>query len=128
MNNISNTPKKFTLLYVEDEDIIRQNVEGCLKYIFNVIVAKNGHDGFEKFANDNIDLVITDIVMPIKDGISMLEDIKELSPNMPTIVTSAYNTEVIAQLEKLGVTKCLPKPFDIKKLVNYSMEILDNRL
>ncbi len=128
MNNISNTPKKFTLLYVEDEDIIRDNVQGCLKYLFNVIVAKDGVDGLSKFSGDTIDLIITDIVMPNKDGIAMLEEIKKNSPYIPTIVTSAYSDEIINRLNRIGVTKCLPKPFDIKQLVLDSMEILNGRV
>lgn len=128
MQSLLNAQKKFTLLYVEDEDTIRQNVEDCLKYIFNVVVAKNGNDGIEKFNNDNFDLIITDILMPEKDGIEMLEEIKQLSPNIPTIVTSAYNSEIVKQLERLGVTKCIPKPFDIKQLVFDSMDILNSRV
>jgi len=121
-------PKKFTLLYVEDEDVIRHNVESCLKYLFNVIVAKDGVDGLSRFSEDNFDLIITDIVMPNKDGISMLEEIKELCPNIPTIVTSAYDSEIAVQLDRVGVTKCLPKPFDIKQLVVDTMDILNSRV
>jgi CheY-like chemotaxis protein len=128
MNNISNTPKKFTLLYVEDEEIIRENVQGCLKYLFNVVVAKDGVEGLIKFYDDTIDLIITDIVMPNKDGIAMLEEIKKTSPHIPTIVTSAYDSEVANRLNRIGVTKCLPKPFDIKQLVLDSMEILKDRV
>ncbi len=117
--------KDFTILYVEDEFSIRSSVESCLKYIFNVISAKNGEDGLEKFKTKNIDLIITDINMPIKNGISMMKDIKKISPNMPFIVTSAYaDEENIEKVTKLGVYSYLLKPFDVRELVTNTMNAL----
>eukprot|EP01029_Cantina_marsupialis_P006653 TRINITY_DN173424_c0_g1_i5.p1 TRINITY_DN173424_c0_g1~~TRINITY_DN173424_c0_g1_i5.p1 ORF type:complete len:128 (+),score=19.32 TRINITY_DN173424_c0_g1_i5:16-399(+) len=126
VTHISNL-KKFTLLYVEDEDVIRSNVVNCLQYLFNVVVAKDGQDGLNKFNNSKIDLIITDLNMPNKNGIFMLEEIKKLSPKIPTIVTSAYNDDVESQLAKVGVSKCIQKPFDIKQLIQDSMDILKNK-
>ncbi|TLP35778.1 response regulator [Arcobacter arenosus] len=116
--------KNFTVLYVEDESFIRTNVEGCLKYFFNVIVAKDGQDGLNIFSNEKIDLIITDINMPNKNGLEMLNDIKLINPSIPCIVTSAYDIDIINKTKNLGVCRYITKPFDIKDLLNDSLKIL----
>ncbi|AXH12259.1 response regulator transcription factor [Halarcobacter bivalviorum] len=124
MLNTSNNYKKYTVLYVEDEKIVRSNVEVCLNYLFNVIIAENGKDGLEKFKNECVDLVITDVNMPLKDGITMLKDIKEINPNVPCIITSALDLDMIEKIKSLNVCKCISKPFDMRELLDNSMEIL----
>lgn len=125
---MKDTSKKFedyTILYVEDEQVIRSNVQTCLNYLFTVVIAENGQEGVKKFQEEKIDLVITDINMPKKDGISMLRDIKKLSPETPCIVTSAFDMELIEKIKSLALFKCLSKPFDIKDLLNCSMNALE---
>ncbi len=117
--------KKFNVLYVEDEAFIRSNVEACLKYFFNVIVAKDGQDGLKRFVNEKIDLIITDINMPNKNGLDMLDAIKLIDPSIPCIVTSAYDIEIVNKAKNLGVCHYITKPFDIKDLVNDSLKILN---
>lgn len=121
----SDNLKKITVLYVEDEEVIRSNVEVCFNYIFNVISAENGKSGLEKFINNKIDLVITDINMPVKDGISMLEDIRKISHDVPFIITSAYDIEMLNKIEDIRVSKYITKPFDIKELLASSIKVLD---
>lgn len=116
--------KNLNVLYVEDESFIRTNVESCLKYFFNVIIAKDGKEGLEIFKNNNIDLIITDISMPHLDGLDMMSQIKSIKPNIPFIVTSAYDKDFIIKAEKLGATQYLSKPFDVKDLLNNSVKIL----
>ena len=117
--------KKFTILYVEDETIIRENVENCLKFVFNIIVAKDGEEGLNYFNTQKIDLVITDINMPVKDGISMLEDIKQIHPDIPCIVTSAYDLEIVNKLESISICQYMTKPFDIQELLYNSIKALN---
>ena len=126
MLDTSKNYKNFTVLYVEDESIIRTNVESCLKYVFNVIIAKNGQEGVEKFSSlENVDLIITDINMPLKDGFSMLKDIKKMNPNVPCIITSALDLDLLDKVKSVGFCKYLSKPFDMKDLLVNSIEILD---
>lgn len=117
--------KDFTVLYVEDEGIIRSNVEKCLNYVFNVLVAKDGKEGLELFSNNKVDLVITDVYMPHKDGISMLNDIKAVNPNIPCIVTSAYDPKVFDISCTFEACDYITKPFDIKELLNNCLKALD---
>ena len=117
--------KALTVLYVEDESMIRSNVESCLSHIFNLVVAKDGVEGINCFKNNKIDLIITDINMPIKDGIEMLEEIKKLNPNIPCIVTSAYDVEVVSKLKSFDIYEYMLKPFDIKELIIFSKKALN---
>lgn len=124
MRNTSENYKDYTILYVEDESIVRSNVEICLNYIFNVIIAENGKVGLEKFNNEKIDLIITDINMPQKDGIAMLREIRDINPHIPCIITSAVDMDIVERIKSLGVSECIAKPFDMKDLLNCSMKVL----
>lgn len=124
MNTSLENFKDITVLYVEDETGIRSSVEHCLNYIFNVISAEDGQEGLEKFQSEKIDLIITDINMPVKDGLVMLEAIRKVSPNTPFIVTSAYDSEHLNKMEELDVFKYIAKPFDMKELVMHTINAL----
>lgn len=119
MKDLSIRLNNLTVLYVEDEDVIRLNVESCLKFLFkNTIVASNGQEGLHKFLEEDIDLIITDLNMPMKNGISMIKDIKKISPYLPIIVTTACTSEVTDEVKDLGIETFVLKPFDIKELIS----------
>ena len=127
MKNIENIIKytsKLHLLYVEDDKAIREASSFLLENFFDIITtAVDGKDGLEKFKNNNIDLIITDINMPLLNGLEMISKIKEIDKNIKVIIFSAniepkYFTESI----KLGVNGYLLKPIDMEYLIN----ILEN--
>ena len=115
INQLVSWSKELTVLYVEDDLALREEVSLFLSDIFKQIdLAPNGLEGLEKLAQNNYHLVITDIRMPIMDGIEMIEKIKELYPKQPILVTSAHNeSEYLIKLINLGVqyyiTKTLAK-------------------
>ena len=64
--------KNLTILIVEDDNKIKSSIARALEGLFKgVILAKNGDEGLKKFKKYNPDLVLTDIVMPIMDGLEM---------------------------------------------------------
>jgi YesN/AraC family two-component response regulator len=82
--------EELSVLYVEDEEEIRKEVTLFLnKFFKKVLVASNGKDGLELFKEEPVDLVITDIKMPVMDGIGMLSEIKSLKPDMKTLLFTA---------------------------------------
>jgi len=103
------------ILYVEDNVDTREMTKILLEGFFDhIIVAVDGEDGYEKFKNNEIDLVITDINMPKMDGLTMAQKIKDRSINTPVLIFSAYNdTDNFVKAIKIGVDGYLIKPIDI---------------
>ena len=128
LNNIDELIKnaqKIKLLYVEDNLQARESTSMLLKEFFaDIIVAVNGEDGLAKFKNHQleskaIDLVITDINMPIMDGLEMVKHIREIKHDIPVLVFSAYNEpSIFIETIKLGVDGYLLKPFDITQFTS----------
>ncbi len=84
--------KDLRILYVEDDSIVR---EGIARFIRRrckeVHVAENGKEGLELFKNTRPDIVITDVAMPVMDGLDMIKRIFEINEDQPIIITTAYN-------------------------------------
>ena len=109
---------QLNVLYVEDDPMIRTNVETILKRLFKtVFVAENGLLGLESYRKHLPDLVITDISMPKMDGISMLQHIYQENPKQHAIVTTALtDTEHLLDAIDLGVDSFIVKPFVMEVL------------
>lgn len=108
---------KLQLLYVEDDEMVRNATLNILEEYFNsIIVAVDGDDGFSKFQENKIDIIITDINMPKCNGIKMTQNIKALDPNIPILILSAYNeTGYFMDSIRYGVEGYLIKPIDLKQ-------------
>jgi len=92
VKELKNLTKDLTLLYVEDEDELRESVEVYLRKLFvNVTVCKNGQEGVEAYKKQLFDIVVSDIQMPVKNGLEMSQEIKEINKDQEIIITSAYN-------------------------------------
>ncbi|EGM8982764.1 response regulator transcription factor [Campylobacter jejuni] len=107
--------KELIILVVEDEVKTRESMINILSERFSkVIGAQNGDEGLKKFKPD---LVITDIAMPIMDGLDMAREIKEISDDVPIVVLSAYSEkERLLRSIDIGIDKYLIKPVDIEEL------------
>ncbi len=98
------------ILYIEDEFITREEIRLMLKSKYNnVIVAKNGEDGYDLFESENSDLIITDIKMPVTDGIEMVKKIREENSRVPIIVASAFEKEFF-KFDDLDIQDYIIKP------------------
>ncbi|ECQ5064734.1 response regulator transcription factor [Campylobacter jejuni] len=106
------------MLVVEDEIKTRESLINVLSERFSkVIGAQNGDEGLKKFKKFKPDLVITDIAMPIMDGLDMAREIKEISDDVPIVVLSAYSEkERLLRSIDIGIDKYLIKPVDIEEL------------
>ncbi len=113
-----------TVLFVEDEKELRNALEGAIGDEFaKFIIARDGDDGLKKFKKFKPDIVITDILMPICDGLEMAREIKHISRETPIIVLSAFSEkERLLKAIDVGIDKYLIKPIDPDELmltVNY---------
>ena len=109
------------VLYAEDEEILRDAMQSSLSKLFaNVYTAKNGQEAFEIFKKEDIDIVITDINMPIMGGIELIESIHRYTEKDPKIVVlSAHNeSKLLSRLINMGVNNFLNKPVDKQVMIN----------
>ena len=80
-------------------------------------VAYNGEEGWEKIKNNTYDCILLDLIMPKKDGIYVLEQIKENNLNLNIIVETSYNEqETIRNVSEYGVKYFVLKPFELEDL------------
>ena len=111
--------QKLTILYVEDDDITRTELAQILKRRFGkVLVAENGSIGLDLFRRFAPDLVVTDIRMPIMDGLRMAQTIKEITPEIRVIVTTAHNdTSYLLDAITAGIDHYVLKPIEISTFI-----------
>ena len=123
--------KRLNLLYVEDDDIVRADLSSLLSNFFNTVyTAKDGHEGLSLYKDkqNDIDIIVADINMPILTGIEMLQKIREFDKNIPTIFATAYSDkEFLVDAIKLNVTEYIIKPIDIRNLMN-SLNIIAKKI
>lgn len=112
--------KKLTVLYVEDEEEVQKQFANVLKKVFSkVLIASNGQEGVEVFQKnqESINFIISDIQMPILNGLDMIEKIKEINPEIPAIlVTSHGEFDYFMRANDLGVYRYIQKPLDVSEL------------
>ncbi|MDY0051973.1 MAG: response regulator [Aliarcobacter sp.] len=125
-----NLLKRLTLLYIEDDYTIRSELSQLLANFFsNVIVAKDGKEGFRSYLEnqDSIDIILSDINMPILNGIDMLKKIRDIDKKIPVILATAYSdNEFLAEAIKLRVQEYIIKPIDIRNLIALLNDIASN--
>ncbi|NJD05058.1 MAG: diguanylate cyclase, partial [Methylococcaceae bacterium] len=106
--------KTLKVLYVEDEDGIREQLEQFLKRrCGEVFTATNGRKGLDAMDRRQPDIVVTDILMPVMDGLKMCEVIRASSPQTPIIITTAFEEpHYFHRAIELGVQQYVAKPID----------------
>lgn len=118
--------KEIKILFVEDEvDLITIISDTLAKLGANFITAGNGKEGLEKLAaNPDVKLVVTDINMPVMNGIEMIRNIREQGSDIPCIIMSAHTEpEYLRSADELNVTDYILKPFDFIKFINLVGEL-----
>ena len=93
---------------------------------YNITLAKNGIEGFEKFKKEEFDLCILDVMMPYKDGFTLAKEIREVNEIVPIFFLSAKHLkEDVLKGFKLGADDYLTKPFDSEVLLAKIKAILN---
>jgi DNA-binding NtrC family response regulator len=101
------------ILVVDDEKGICQNVEKILsKNNYEVVHATSADEAVEKMAKESFSLLLSDIVMPGKNGLELLKIIKKQKPLTKVVMMTAYaSTETAVKAIRLGALDYIPKPF-----------------
>ncbi|MBD8489261.1 response regulator [Echinicola sp. CAU 1574] len=107
------------ILVIEDDQLILKMVEFRLKKEgHNVSIAEDGNQGIQALEEHCPDLIITDIMVPFKSGIEIIEFAKSKYPDCPIIVLSALGEEegTVMEAFNMGVSDFVPKPFNPNEL------------
>jgi DNA-binding NtrC family response regulator len=115
-----------SILLVDDEVLVRGALLQALQSKgHEVVCATNGVEGMARFAERQFDLVITDIIMPDKEGIGMIMEMRRITPAIKIIAISGGgrtgNVEFLRMAQQLGAMATLRKPIrlsDFLKVVN----------
>lgn len=117
-NGIAELLCSMSLLYVEDDPDIRAELTQFLKRRVGTLhVAVNGREGLDAWRLHQPDVVVTDIMMPVMDGLEMSDMIKRDNPAMPIILTTAFNeTDYFLKAIQLGIDGYVLKPVNLEVL------------
>jgi two-component system cell cycle sensor histidine kinase/response regulator CckA len=107
-----------TILLVEDEHMVRTVTErGLSRHGYKVLSASNGEDALEILAGgEKVDLLISDVVMPVMDGPTMVREARKEWPDLPILFMSGYAEEQLRKSIDIDNVAFLPKPFSMLEL------------
>ena len=129
-DELENNAENFSILVVEDNEELKAFLKNILSESYTVITASNGEEGLQRAVNDLPDLIISDVMMPVMDGLEMIGQIKENKNicHIPIIVLSAKASldDRIAGLEQ-GIDDYITKPFSATYLKTRVASLLRQR-
>ncbi|MBF0319889.1 MAG: response regulator [Nitrospirae bacterium] len=107
--------KTLSALYVEDDAAMLDGLAKFMRRRFgDVYLAKNGKEGLELYITHNPDIVITDIEMPVMNGIVMINKILKIKNDQPIIITTAFNDDDHVSNRCVN----LIKPINVERLID----------
>lgn len=118
-----------TVLLIDDDDLLRGVLTIALErrgYV--VIEAADGKQGVDIARATAVDIVITDLIMPVQEGVETIITLRRECPRLPIIAMSggASNSNLYLEIAgKIGAKRMLPKPFSPKMLVELIEQVLD---
>jgi len=122
--------KQYTILLIDDNADILRYLESILRNSYNVICVENGNLGFEVASTEVPDLIISDVMMPGKDGITLCKELKNqfITSHIPVILLTA-RTSTVFEIEglKTGADDYITKPFNAGIVKARILSLLQNR-
>ncbi|BDD09428.1 hybrid sensor histidine kinase/response regulator [Fulvitalea axinellae] len=122
--------KKQIMLVIDDNREIREFISSIFAESFDSVHAENGQEGFDLALKHNPDIIISDIMMPVLNGIGLCSKLKSnpITSHIPLIFLTA-KTDNLSEIEgfKIGADGYIPKPFDENKLITVVSSVLTNR-
>jgi len=126
--------EKINVLMIDDNVSLIKMVKEYFNLNEKINICLEAHDGKEGIEVieknlDNFDVIILDLIMPIKDGIYVLEEMKKRGINKKVIVATSYNAaEVIREVSEYGVNYYILKPFDLDDLEKRIYDITNKQI
>lgn len=121
-------PDHRTILVVDDHPEVRDYIGSQLKGDYNLLYAANGVQALDTLNKMQVDLLITDLMMPLMDGFELLENTREKYPTLPVLVVSARTSvEDTSEILGYGINDFISKPFDRSHFQMRVKNILDQK-
>ena len=117
-----------TILVIDDEENIRELVRAILENAgYTVLDAADGEAGLETARSNQVDLIITDLIMPGKEGIETITELRREQPHLKILaISGAVDSATYLHLaDHLGADETLGKPFQVSELVETVGRLLD---
>jgi len=110
--------KEITILFVEDNEEARVTTADILThYSNNILIAKDGKEALELFRNNDIQLIISDIEMPIMNGINFITEVRKVDLTIPVVMITAYKSaDYLLECANLNIQSYILKPINSTKL------------
>ena len=120
-----------TILVVDDDDLLVESLTDLLEREgYRVVSADNCKDGLARLVSENPDLIVTDFIMPVADGLELVRELRALPEfqSLPVIVMSASNQGgafwTQAKARPLGVSMFVSKPFELEELLEIIEQLI----
>jgi DNA-binding NtrC family response regulator len=118
------------ILIIEDDEDFRTMLKEMLtRQEYEVIEASNGVEGLEAYKTQKIDLVVTDIFMPEKEGTETVMELQDMNPDIKVIAISGGGTQKMFEqlnwMKDFGAQKVFKKPFDSKEFLAAVSNLLE---
>ena len=120
-----------TILVIDDDPIMRETIRDILQVEgYNVILSSNGREGILCMESESIDMILTDVLMPEKDGIEVIIEAKQKYPNVKILAISGGGyisaANYLKMAKNLGANESVMKPFDIDDLLGKVNKLLQS--
>ncbi len=116
-----------SLLIVDDEPIIRELCASAL-YTYHILLAENGLEALKILENSEVDVVLSDVIMPGLGGLELLQRIKQQRPDLAVILMTGYSDkELILDALKAGADDFINKPINILQLSTTVSKVLEKQ-
>ena len=127
MNTFLEKLQTLTILYAEDEEGIRKNIADSLSYYAKEIFeASNGQEAFEIYEEKQPDIILSDIHMPILNGIDLVKKIRESNRTVPIVMITAHtDKKYLMEAVELHMEKYIVKPIDLDELLKVLEKCVD---
>ena len=114
------------VLVVDDSEFMRMVLKNILKEQgYEIIETSDGTSAIEQFKVEKPDLVLLDIIMPKKDGVAVLDSLKQINSGANVIMITAVGQEqIMDECRRLGARGYIIKPFDEKQVLDEVRKVL----
>jgi len=122
--------KKLTVLFIEDDDVIRSQTQDVLKIFFaNVLTAQNGLEGIGMLEDKTPDIILSDIKMPVMDGLTFTKKVRDSNNQIPIILLSSYSDQqMLFKAANSGIDGFVLKPIELDNLLETFDRVLQRKV